>query len=107
MSAAYIQDTAEFDALLNAESVFAVDCTAPWCGPCRLVAPLIDQLADEYGDRAKVFKLDLDNNKDLAKRYGIRSIPAVIFFSQGKVAETLVGKKTYAEYSETLSKYLD
>ncbi len=106
MSAAYIENEAEFDALLTAESVFVVDCTASWCGPCKLVAPLMDQLAAEYGDRAKVFKLDLDANQALAKRYSVRSIPAVMFFNQGEVAETLVGAKKYDEYSTTLSKYL-
>ncbi|HSM84004.1 MAG TPA: thioredoxin domain-containing protein [Nodosilinea sp.] len=106
MPAAYIENEAEFDALLSAESVFVVDCTAAWCGPCKLVAPLMDQLADEYGDRVKVFKLDLDANQAVAKRYAIRSIPAVMFFSQGEVAETLVGAKKYDEYSDTLGKYL-
>lgn len=106
MPATYIQDEAEFDALLSAESLFVVDCTASWCGPCKLIAPLIDQLADEYGDRAKVFKLDLDANKEVAKRYGVRSIPAVIFFKQGDIAETLIGAKKYEEYTAVLSKYL-
>lgn len=106
MPATYIQNEAEFDALLNAETLFVVDCTATWCGPCKLIAPLIDQLADEYSDRVKVFKLDLDTNKEVAKRYSIRSIPAVMFFTQGNVAETLVGAKKYEEYSATLNKYL-
>jgi thioredoxin 1 len=106
MSAAYIQNEAEFDNLLSSESLFVVDCTAAWCGPCKLIAPLIDQLADEYGDRTKVLKLDLDTNREVAKRYGIRSIPAVMFFRQGDVAETLVGAKKYDEYRDTLEKYL-
>lgn len=106
MSAAYIQSEAEFDALLSAEPLFVVDCTATWCGPCKLVAPLIDQLAAEYGDRAKVLKLDVDSNKEVAKRYGIRSIPAVMFFTQGNMVETIVGAKKYEEYSATLNKYL-
>lgn len=106
MPAAYIENETEFDALLTAEPVFVVDCTAAWCGPCKLVAPLMDQLADEYGDRVKVFKLDLDANQAVAKRYGIRSIPAVMFFQQGDVAETLVGVKKYDEYTDTLGKYL-
>jgi thioredoxin 1 len=106
MPAAYIENETEFDALLTAEPLFVVDCTASWCGPCKLVAPLMDQLADEYGDRVKVLKLDLDANQGVAKRYGIRSIPAVIFFTQGEVAETLVGAKKYDEYSATLGKYL-
>ncbi len=106
MPATYIQNEAEFETLLTSETVFVVDCTATWCGPCRLVAPLIDQLAEAYGDRAKIFKLDLDENKELAKRYSIRSIPAVMFFKQGEVAETLVGKKPYEEYSAALDKHL-
>lgn len=106
MPAAYIQNEAEFDALLSAEPLFVVDCTATWCGPCKLIAPLIDQLADEYSDRVKIFKLDLDSNKEVAKRYGIRSIPAVMFFTQGEVAETLVGAKKYEEYHAVLNRYL-
>lgn len=106
MPATYIQNEAEFDTLLGTESLFVVDCTAAWCGPCKLIAPLIDQLADEYADRVKVFKLDLDTNKEVAKRYSIRSIPAVMFFTQGEVAETLVGAKKYEEYSAALNKYL-
>lgn len=107
MPASFIQNEAEFDALLSAESLFVVDCTATWCGPCKLIAPLIDQLADAYAERVKVFKLDLDSNKDVAKRYGIRSIPAVMFFSNGDVAETLVGAKKYEDYSAALDKYLE
>jgi thioredoxin 1 len=106
MVAAYIQNEAEFDALLSSESLLVIDCTAAWCGPCKLVAPLIDQLADEYSDRAKVCKLDLDSNREVAKRYEIRSIPAVLFFKQGEVTDTLVGKKPYEEYVEALTKHL-
>lgn len=107
MAADYIQNEAEFDQLLGSEALLVIDCTATWCGPCKLVAPLIDQLADEYSDRAKVCKVDLDANREVANRYEIRSIPAVMFFKQGEVAETLVGKKPYEEYAETLTKYLD
>lgn len=106
MPADYIQNEADFDSLLSAESLLVVDCTATWCGPCKLVAPLMDKLADDYSDRAKVFKLDLDSNKEVAQRYGIRSIPAVIFFKQGEVAETLVGVKKYEEYTATLDQHL-
>lgn len=106
MPAAYIQDETEFDALLASESLFVIDCTATWCGPCKLIAPLIDQLADEYSDRVKVLKLDLDTNKGVAKRFGIRSIPAVMFFSQGDLAETLIGAKKYEEYTEALDQHL-
>ena len=106
MAAAYIQDETEFDALLETETVFVVDCTATWCGPCKLIAPLIDQLAEEYSDRAQVFKLDLDTNKPVAKRFGIRSIPAVMIFKQGELVETVVGAKPYEDFSSALAKYL-
>lgn len=106
MTAAYIQDETEFNTLLETEPLFVVDCTASWCGPCKLVAPLIDQLAQEYSSRAKVFKLDLDANKPVAKRFGIRSIPAVMIFKQGELAETIVGAKPYEDFSSALAKYL-
>lgn len=106
MSATYIPSETEFDELLSSESVFVVDCTAAWCGPCKLIAPLIDQLADEYRDRVKVFKLDLDSNRAIANRYSIRSIPAVMFFVNGEVAESIVGAKTYEDYRAACDKYL-
>ena len=106
MPAAYIQDEAEFDTLLGGDSLLVVDCTASWCGPCKLIAPLIDQLADAYSDRAKVLKLDLDTNKEVAKRYGIRSIPAVMFFSQGELKDTIVGAKKYEDYTAAMDQHL-
>ena len=105
-TATFIQDETEFDSLLKSESVLVVDCTATWCGPCKLVAPLIDRLADDYRDRAKVFKLDLDSNKPVAKRFGIKSIPAVMVFKQGKLIETLVGVKPYEEFMAAVERQL-
>jgi thioredoxin 1 len=102
----FIQDETELDSLLTNESLLVVDCTATWCGPCKIVAPLMDQLANQYGTRAKVFKLDLDNNKSVAKRFGIKSIPAVMFFKQGELVETVVGVKTYEEFTATLERHL-
>jgi thioredoxin 1 len=106
MGAIFIQDEAEFDTLLTGESLLVVDCTASWCGPCKLVAPLMDQLAEGYGDRIRVFKLDLDSNKDVAKRFGIRSIPAVMFFQKGELLETLIGVKPYEEFASTVDRHL-
>ncbi|ARI83183.1 TrxA [Microcystis aeruginosa PCC 7806SL] len=67
---------------------------------------MIDRLADDYRDRAKVFKLDLDSNKLVAKRFGIRSIPAVMVFKQGELIETLVGVKPYEEFTEAVERQL-
>ncbi|MDJ0734797.1 MAG: thioredoxin [Nostocaceae cyanobacterium] len=105
-TALYIEDETEFDTLVKNESVLVVDCTASWCGPCKLISPLIDQLADEYSDRAKVLKLDLDNNRSVAKRFGIKSIPAVMFFKQGELMETMVGVKPYEEFTSAVERYL-
>jgi thioredoxin 1 len=105
-TATFIQNETEFDSLLTNEPFLVVDCTASWCGPCKLVAPLMDQLADEYSDRAKVFKLDLDANKDVAKRFGIRSIPAVMFFKGGELKETVVGAKPYDAFKAAVDRYL-
>lgn len=103
----FIEDETKFDSLLASELLLVVDCTATWCGPCKLVAPLMDRLADEYGDRVKVFKLDVDTNKPIAKRFGIKSIPAVIYFKQGELMETLVGVKPYEEFSSAVNRYLE
>jgi thioredoxin 1 len=105
-AAAFIQDQAEFDSLLAAESILVIDCTATWCGPCKLIAPLIDDLADTYDDRAKVMKLDIDANKPIAKQFAVKSIPAVLYFKQGELVETIVGAKPYDDYSSTLERYL-
>lgn len=105
-TATFIEDEATFETLLSEEPLIVVDCTATWCGPCKVVAPLMDKLAEEYRDRAKVFKLDLDGNKDIAKRFGIKSIPAVMFFKEGELQETLVGVKPYEVFSEALEKFL-
>jgi thioredoxin 1 len=105
-TAIFIQDETEFDSLLTAESLLVVDCTATWCGPCKLVAPLIDKLADDFRDRAKIMKLDIDENKSIAKRFRLRSIPAVMFFKQGELVETLVGVKPYEEFKSTVENHL-
>lgn len=105
-TATFIENEAAFDELISSENLLVVDCTATWCGPCKMVAPLMDQLAEAYGDKAQVFKLDLDSNQAVAKRFGIRSIPAVMFFKNGELMETLVGVKPYEEFSGTVDKYL-
>ncbi len=105
-TAAFIQDQAEFDTLRQNTSLLVVDCTASWCGPCKVIAPFIDQLAENYGDRAKIMKLDIDTHKALGKELGLKSIPAVLFFKASELVETMVGVKTYENYSDSVEKYL-
>ena len=71
-----------------------------------MIAPFIDQLAEVYSDRAKVMKIDIDANKPLAKQFGLKSIPAVLFFKQGELVETMIGVKNYDDFKNTLEKYL-
>lgn len=96
----------EFNELLTTDVPLVVDCTAPWCGPCRRVGPLIDQLATEYEGRAKVTKLNIDEYKASASKYGVRSIPAVLMFKEGELVENLVGVAPYETFSEALEKHI-
>jgi len=101
----YIQSS-DLKDLLADEKPVVVDCTASWCGPCKLVGPTIDQLAAAYHERATVTKLDIDQNRETAKEYGIRSIPAVLLFKNGELIETIVGVSPYERYSEALDALL-
>ncbi|WP_271253066.1 thioredoxin family protein [Pseudanabaena sp. Chao 1811] len=105
-TATFIQDQTEFETLRQNTPLLVVDCTATWCGPCKVIAPFIDQLAANYGDRAKVMKIDIDTNKPLAKQFGLKSIPAVLFFKEGELVETMIGVKTYEDFSAAIDKYL-
>ena len=68
-----------------------VDFWATWCGPCRMIAPILDQLASEYNGKAKVVKVDVDTNQQTAMRFNVRSIPSILFFKDGKHVDTIVG----------------
>ncbi len=105
-AASFVKDEAELNALIEQESLLVVDCIASWCGPCKLVSPLVDQLAEEYGDRATVVKLDFDSNRQVAKRFELKGMPSVMFFDKGKLVETLRGVKPYKLYSETINRFL-
>jgi len=77
--------------VLNAGKPALVDFWAVWCGPCRIIAPHVDALAGEYAGKAVVAKLDVDNNRNTAIKYGIQSIPTLLFFKDGKLVDRIVG----------------
>ncbi|MGF1670212.1 MAG: thioredoxin [Balneolaceae bacterium] len=68
-----------------------VDFWAEWCGPCKMISPIVEELASEYNDKVKVGKVNVDNNPEVSVKYGIRSIPSLLIFKEGKVADQIVG----------------
>ena len=92
--------------VLNSDQPVLVDFWATWCGPCRTIAPTIEELATDYDGKAKVVKLDVDNNPQTAMKYGIRSIPSLLFFKDGRPVDQMVGvvpKRVLAEKLDTLA----
>ena len=83
-----------------------VDFWAPWCGPCRMIAPLIDEIAKQYAGKLKCFKLNTDESPGVATEYGIRSIPTVMIFKNGKKMDTVIGAVPKATLTSTIEKYL-
>jgi thiol-disulfide isomerase/thioredoxin len=114
-AARLVANEAELDQLLAKTPYLVVDCMASWCGSCKQIAPFIDRLAETYSDgrrpvprdhRATVVKIDFDVNRQITKRFGLQGIPAVMFFQQGDLRETLTGVKAYSEYQSAIERLL-
>ena len=92
--------TENFESYLNGDLPLVVDLWATWCGPCRMVAPVISELAEEYDGRIVVGKCDVEENDDIAIQFGVRNIPTILFFKNGQLVDKMVGAANKAKFDE-------
>ncbi|MGG6293527.1 thioredoxin [Leptolyngbya sp. AN02str] len=107
MSAALsVTDSTFKQEVLESDVPVLVDFWAPWCGPCRMVAPVVDEIADQYVGQVKVVKVNTDENPSIASQYGIRSIPTLMIFKGGQRVDMVVGAVPKSTLASTLEKHL-
>jgi len=102
-----VQITSEnFESFKNGELPLVIDFWATWCGPCRMISPIISELAEEYDGKIVVGKCDVEENEDLTSMFGINTIPTIMFFKNGDIVDKFVGASTKAKLQEKFSKLL-
>lgn len=90
------------DAIKESGKPVLVDFWAPWCGPCKAIAPILDEIAEELGEKVSICKVDVDNNNEISAKFNIRAIPTMLVFKDGEVAETIVGMTNKADLTSKL-----
>ncbi|KPQ31461.1 MULTISPECIES: thioredoxin [Sodalinema] len=103
---AEVSDASFKNDVLESELPVLVDFWAPWCGPCRMVGPVVEEIAQQYEGKVKVVKLNTDDNPEVASKYGIRSIPTLMIFKDGQRVDMVVGAVPKTTLANTLEKYL-
>jgi thioredoxin 1 len=101
-----VNDETWEEVVLKSSVPVLVDFWAPWCGPCRMIAPIIDEIAQEYGDKLKAVKLNTDESPQVATEYGIRSIPTVMVFKDGQKMDAVIGAVPKSTLVQTIEKYM-
>jgi thioredoxin 1 len=101
-----VTDSDFSDVIEQGEGLAIVDFWAAWCGPCRMVAPIMEQIAGEYAGRVRVAKVDVDANQQISMKYNIRSIPSILFFKDGKHVDTVVGAVPKAMLDRKIQEHL-
>ena len=94
----------KFETLIAQDIPVLVDFYADWCGPCQMMAPVLKEVADEMGDKVKIIKIDVDKNQPIAQRFGVRSIPTLILFKNGKILENKAGVMTKRDLTQMIEK---
>lgn len=92
--------------ILNAKGIVLVDFWASWCMPCQMLGPIIDELGEEFGDKVKICKVNVDENRETSGKYNIMSIPVVFVFKDGKVVDQIVGLRQKDDYMNAVNKHL-
>ena len=106
-NAKYITLTEDnFDKVLAENTVVAVDFWATWCGPCKMLAPVIEELAEDFYGKAVIGKVDVDENENLARRFGIMSIPTVLIFKNGEIVDKHVGFRQKTQLADAINSVL-
>jgi len=99
-------DTNNFEEVVNTDKPVLLDFWAPWCGPCRMIAPIIEELGDDFKDSAVIAKINVDENQELAAKFQVRAIPTIILLKDKEVVEVLVGAQSKATLEEKINKLL-